>query len=184
VEKSPENVVSAAPLRRLKGAYPRARYLHLTRHPVTTQSSMIQHRHRSFASPPADGEPMEGIAAWLDAHLRILSFTSKLPQESAMKVRAEDVLNDPRPHLRAIADWLGLQTDETSIEAMRHPERSPFARPGRAGSGILGGHDPNFLRDPFPRRVEVPPALEKPPGWQGEMQLWQAAVEVARHLGY
>src|SRR5262245_49158513 len=35
VEKSPENVATAAALRRLAAAYPNARYLHLTRHPVT-----------------------------------------------------------------------------------------------------------------------------------------------------
>src|SRR4051812_27146112 len=47
VEKSPENVATAAALRRLARAYPHARYLHLTRHPVTTQASMVEHRKRT-----------------------------------------------------------------------------------------------------------------------------------------
>jgi hypothetical protein len=184
VEKSPENAVGAAALRRLKSAYPKARYLHLTRHPVTTQSSMVQHRNRTVPSHPLEGEPMTGIAAWLDVHARILRFTASLPKDRILRVRAEDVLNSPGPHLRAIAEWLGVRADHHAIEPMRHPEASPFARPGPAGSGILGGHDPNFLRDPIPRRVELPPTIEQPSGWQGEASLWRMAVELARHLGY
>jgi hypothetical protein len=184
VEKSPENAVSAAALRRLKSAYPKARYLHLTRHPVTTQSSMVQHRNRTVPSHPLEGEPMTGIAAWLDVHARILRFTTSLPKDRVLRVRAEDVLNNPGPQLRAIAEWLGARADHQAIEAMRHPEASPFAWPGPAGSGILGGHDPNFLRDPIPRRVELPPTIEQPSGWHGEASLWRMAVELARHLGY
>jgi hypothetical protein len=184
VEKSPENAVSAAALRRLKSSYPKARYLHLTRHPVTTQSSMVQHRNRTVPSHPFEGGPMTGIAAWLDVHARILRFTGSLPEDRILRVRAEDVLNNPGPHLRTIAEWLGVRADHHAIEAMHHPEASPFARPGPAGSGILGGHDPNFLRDPIPRRVELPPTIEQPSGWQGEASLWRMAVELARHLGY
>ena len=36
VEKSPDHVLNPAALRRIKRAYPKARYLHLTRHPVTS----------------------------------------------------------------------------------------------------------------------------------------------------
>jgi hypothetical protein len=99
-------------------------------------------------------------------------------------VRAEDVLNDPVTHLRTIAAWLGVRLDDVALAAMRCPEASPFARPGPAGSGILGGHDPNFLHDPVPRRVELPAGIEQPPGWQGNAQLWTATVALARDLGY
>jgi hypothetical protein len=40
LEKSPENSSRDEYLSRLDAAYPRARYLHLTRHPVTTAASM------------------------------------------------------------------------------------------------------------------------------------------------
>ncbi len=101
-----------------------------------------------------------------------------------LRVRAEDVLNDPDGQLRAIAEWLGLRADAGAIAAMRHPEASPFARPGPAGSGVIGGYDPGFLNDPIPRRVEIPSTVEQPSDWRGEPRLWRTAVELAHRLGY
>ena len=184
VEKSPENVATDAALHRLAAAYPRARYLHLTRHPVATQASMVAHANRTVPEYPLAGQPMAGIAAWRDVHARILRFAAKLPAGCVMRVRAEDVLNDPEPQLRAIAQWLGLRSDKAAIAAMRRPEASPFARPGPAGSGVIGGYDPAFLEDPVPRRVELWPNVERPPGWHGEARLWRATIALARRLGY
>lgn len=184
VEKSPENVATAAALRRLARAYPNARYLHLTRHPVTTQASMVAHRRRTVPSHPPEGQPMAGIAAWLEVHGRIARFLARLPPERVLRVRAEDVLNDPERQLAAIARWLGLRTDATAIAAMRHPEASPFARFGPEGSGVVGGHDPGFLRAPIPRAVELPHTVEQPTGWQGEARLWQRTIALAHRFGY
>jgi hypothetical protein len=184
VEKSPENVATGAALRRLAAAYPRARYLHLTRHPVATQASMVAHGNRTVPEHPLRGQPMAGIAAWREVHARIARFAARLPADRVMRVRAEAVLNDPAPQLRAIAQWLGLRADDAAIEAMRHPEASPFARLGPAGSGVLGGNDPGFLHDPVPRRVELCPTLEQPPGWHGEPRLWRQTIALARRLGY
>ena len=184
VEKSPENVTSDAALRRLAAAYPEARYLHLTRHPATTQASLAEHLVRTMPEHPRIGEPMAGVAAWRNVHARILRFTSSLPDDRIMRVRAEDVLDDSRGRLRAIAAWLRLRVDDDAIEAMRHPEASPFARFGPPGSGVVGGHDHGFLRDPIPRRVAVPPTIERPPGWHGQTRLWRRVAELARQLGY
>jgi hypothetical protein len=184
VEKSPENVGSAAALRRLAAAYPDARFLHLTRHPMTTQASMAQHLLRTVPERPRLGEPMAGIAAWCEVHERILRFADALPDTRIIRLRAEDILNDPRPPLRTIAAWLGLRTDDAAIEAMGHPEASPFGRFAAAESGVIGGHDHGFLSDPVPRRVEIPPTIEPPPGWYGERSLWQRMAALARRLGY
>jgi hypothetical protein len=184
VEKSPENLTTAAALRRLASAYPRARYLHLTRDPVTTQASMAAHLLQTVPEHPRVGEPMAGIAAWHGIHARILRFAAALPGDQMMRVRAEDVLNDAPAQLRAIAAWLRLRTDAAAIEAMCHPEHSPFARFGPPGSGVIGGHDHGFLHDPVPRRVAVSPTIEPPAGWHGEARLWQRTVELAHRLGY
>jgi hypothetical protein len=183
-EKSPENVVTAAALRRLARAYPRARYLHLTRHPTTTQASLAQHLLRTVPEHPRLGEPMAGIAAWCSVHARILRFAASLPAERVTRVRAEDVLNDPAAQLRAIAAWLGVRTDTAAIDAMGHPEASPFARFAPAASGVIGGHDHGFLTDPLPRRVELPATVEPPPGWYDTSRLWERARALARRLGY
>jgi sulfotransferase family protein len=184
VEKSPETVTSATALKRLKAAYPNARYLHLTRHPLTTQASASRHLRETVPEHPQAGEPMAGIAAWVQVHKRILRFTAVLPKQRALRVRAEDVLNDPDHQLREIARWLGIRDDDEAIEAMRHPERSPFARFGPRGSGVIGGHDHGFLRDPVVRGAELPASLAPPEGWIGEPRLWRRAEALARRLGY
>src|SRR5262249_51555296 len=78
VEKSHENVETDAALMRLAAAYPRARYLHLTRHPVSTQRSIQEHFNRILPGYGQQGQPMSGIAAWFETHRRILRFASDL----------------------------------------------------------------------------------------------------------
>jgi len=184
VEKSPENVNTDDTLERVSSAYARARYLHLTRHPVTTQRSMQEHLSRTVPAHPQDGEPMAGIAAWYETHRRILHFAADLPADRYTRVRAEDVLNDSLPQLRAIAAWLRVRTDDSAIEAMKHPEASPFAKPGPLDSGAVGGGDPSFLRDPIPHRVHVPGTLDPPTGWAAGASVWKMVVALANRLGY
>ncbi len=184
VEKSPDNVLTGTGLRRMASAYPKARYVHLTRHPLATQRSMQEHWNRILPSYPRDGEPMSGIASWYDTHRRILHFAAKLPPNRYLRVRTEDVLNDTESQLRAIAVWLGLRADGSAIEAMKHPEASPFASSGPTASGILGGHDPSFLLDPIPHPVKVPRTLDPPQGWAAEPSVWRLVVDLANRLGY
>jgi len=184
VEKSPENVETEAALTRLASAYPRARYLHLTRHPVTTQRSMQEHWKRIVSGYSIAGQPMSVIASWVLAQARILRFAKTLPENRYLCVRAEDVLNDARSRLRSIAAWLEIRTDENAIENMMHPEASPFANWGLDESGVAGGNDPNFLRDPIPRPVQLPRTVDQPFGWEGYSSLWQLTVEIANRLGY
>ncbi len=184
VEKSPENVATATALRRLASAYPEARYLHLTRHPVTAQASMAEHMLRTIPEYPRLGEPIAGMRVWRVVHTRIRRFARTLPRRRILQVRAEDILNDSAAYLRAIAAWLRLRTDDAAIEAMCRPEASPFAHFGPSGSGVIGGHDHGFLKDPVPRRVDVPETIEPPPGWYGEPRLWRQVVTLARQFGY
>jgi hypothetical protein len=184
VEKSPENVATDAALNRLASAYPRARYLHLTRHPVTTQRSIVEHMNRTVPGYAMPDQPMSVIASWVDVHQRILRFGATLPANRYTCVRAEDVLNDSRPQLSSIADWLQISSDDGDIEAMLRPERSPFASLGPTTTGIIGGNDHAFLRDPVPHPVKSPPKLDRPEGWIGNSSLWRMTVEVANRLGY
>ena len=184
VEKSPDNILDDVGLKRMDAAYPKARYLHLTRHPVTTQRSVQEHRNRTIPTHPLDGEPMSGIGSWYDVHRRILHFAAGLPAERYLRVRAESILNDTTSQLYAIAVWLGIRADDDAIEAMRHPETSPFARFGPAASGVAGGNDPGFLHDPIPRRVEIPCTLEPPEGWVADSSIWKMVADLANRLGY
>jgi len=184
VEKSPDNLLNDAALARMVEAYPRARYLHLTRHPVTTQRSMQSHLKRTLPSYPQEGEPMCSISSWYEIHRRILNLAAGLPEDRYMRTRAEDVLNDTQSQLHAITAWLGVRTDAGVIEAMQHPEASPFACPGVSGSGVIGGNDPSFLRNPIPHRVETSCKLEAPQGWVADPGVWETVAEMANRLGY
>ena len=130
------------------------------------------------------GHPMLGIAAWAETQCRILRFGATLPETQYRRVRAEDILNNPHSQLSSIASWLALRTGEDAIEAMMHPERSPFARLGVAATGIVGGHDPGFLRNPILRPAKVLLTLDPPEGWVENSSLWQMTVDIATRLGY
>jgi len=184
VEKSPENVESDEALERLKTAYPAARFLHLTRHPITTQRSIQEHLQRTVPGFLIPGQPMAGVAYWVEVHSRILAFAASIHEQAWMRVRAEDVLNDAPAQLERIAVWLGLSTGAGALEAMRHPEASPFACPAPPDSGLAGGNDPAFLQDPIPHRVAVPCELRPPAGWKGNAALWDRAIDLANQLGY
>ncbi|HME86559.1 MAG TPA: sulfotransferase [Roseiarcus sp.] len=184
VEKSPENVDSGASLERMANAYPKARYIHLTRHPVATQRSMERHRRQTTPEFPPRGEPMTGIVAWFQTHERILEFCASLPEDRHMRIRAEDALNDPDREMGRIAAWLGVSADAEALETMKHPENSPFVRSGPPGSGAAGGSDPGFLADPRLRAVELSQSLAPPPGWSLDLSVWRCVADLARILGY
>ena len=127
---------------------------------------------------------MYGIHSWYETNRRILIFSSTLAEGRFMHVRAEDVLNNKIIKLGDIAEWLGLRTDDSAIEAMTHPEMSPFAKLGPAESGIIGGNDHGFLRDPIPHSVPIPNTLTPPDGWFADECIWPMVVSLANRLGY
>ena len=184
VEKSPEHVVAPHALCRLAEAYPRARYVHLTRHPVSTIRSMHEHLLRTLPGYRDRDFTRYCITTWLRGHQRIAAFTRRLPPERRLRLRAEGVLNEPAPHLRAVAMWLGISAGEHALDAMRHPERSPFAGFAPAASGVSGGNDPAFLRDPQPHAVGLPRDLGPPEGWPSDPALWAKVRRAGRELGY
>jgi hypothetical protein len=184
IEKSPENVQTDTALNRMASAYPRARYLHLTRHPVTTLRSVQEYWKRVVPEHSVEDQPMSVMVSWIEAQCRILRFAANLPANRYLRIKSEDVLNDSWSKLKLIAAWLGIRTDDEAIEAMLHPEASPFAQLGPVGSGVIGGNDPDFLRDPVPRAVETLGTIDRPPDWIGHEQLWQLTIDIGNHLGY
>lgn len=185
VEKSPDHALSQAALDRMAAAYPNARYIHLTRHPLTTQQSVQKHWQRMLPGyRPQPDDVSSGIAAWYEIHRRIQLFGAGLAPGRYLLVMAEAVLNDPVARLEAIARWLGVGTDPAAIEAMLHPEHSGFARMAPPESGVAGGHDHGFLQHPAPRRVPKPPALDVPAEWIGGAHAWRLVADLARGFGY
>lgn len=183
VEKSPDTVNSDEAIVSCVHAYPDARFLHLTRHPVTSQRSM--RKYWSSQTPEGGSESLVATSAvaWYWGHRRIVQTLDTLPVRQWMRIRAEDLLRAPEQCLPGILDWLGLECSAEIIARMRQTERWTFA--GFDSGSRLGGGDRLFLTEPRLREVGGPPSsvvfepeLGIPPPIENAMR------ELAEQLGY
>jgi Sulfotransferase family len=181
VVKSPRTALSMGSLSRAVRFFPRARFLHLTRHPVSSVASLLA-VHRSYTRQVGDDDATYNFYAqlWITAHRSILAITRELDPETTVRVKAEDIGIGVDCWLERIARWLGVSHDAPCIEAMKHPERSPYAAARPHGSA--GENDIGFLAAPWFRPVPEPPALD----FSGPLDfaLRREAVDLAKALGY
>lgn len=184
VEKSPATVESGQALARCLRAYPNARYLHVTRHPVSTQRSMLT-LYNQFHFPagmPTAERVRRCVLTWYSCHLRIVRALEPLPPSRWLRVRGEDLIGEPRAWLPRILDWLRLPHDEAIIDRMLDTQSWEFAAwDGHIG---FGGADPNFLLAPRLRAAEPPDADLTDPAWQLGGEVTGAVTVLARYLGY
>jgi Sulfotransferase family len=163
VDKSPIYVYSPESLQRIKQAFPSASYIHLVRHPRATCESIYKLRNvvKEGLDKMRVGEAARKLVKdryerlaqvedpddlWLKPHLRIIEFLEGIDDSQHTRINGEDFMSDPDSHLARIAEWLGISTDKESIEAMRHPERSPYACYGPQNAKY--GNDPSYLEKP------------------------------------
>lgn len=180
LEKSPDSVSSDEALDQCVTAYPKARFIHLTRHPVTTQRSMHEH----VRTLPGDEQSKIARTAlrWHLTHLRIAKRLASMPSDMWLRVRAEDLLRDSDVSLRRICDWLRLPYDSDIIARMQHPEGWRFSGTGPDGN-LLGG-DHKFLRDPVLRQIPEPGPVVFDPAWRLHPELIDQMTQLAKYLGY
>ena len=185
VEKSPVNSRSIRHLKRIYKQYPNSFFLHLVRHPVSGAKSREEFnqdlilRSMHYRGTKLIYHTLE----WYEMHRNIMEFTSKLPIGQTMRIRGEDLLSDPDQYLPQIAEWVGIRTDTAAIEAMKHPENSPYACVGPAPA--RGGNDLKFMLSPKLRVGKVKePSLEaflpEALAELNEQETW----EMARRLGF
>jgi hypothetical protein len=192
VDKSPLHVYSMESMERMIDAFPDAMFLHLTRHPRGNCESIYKlHKRAKERAAQIRGEKplLDDINCvpdkiWCYPHLLILDFLSSIPLEQQYRMRAEDFLVDPDHHLKKLANWLQISTEPEAIEAMKHPENSPFACFGPAGA--VFGNDPGFLQAPKFRQSKGVGFgdMEGPLSWDDELFLGESVREVANLLGY
>jgi hypothetical protein len=75
-------------------------------------------------------------------------------------VRAEDLLSRPDDLLPQIVNWLGIRGDAEAIEAMKHPESSPFANEGPITA--RWANDPKFISSPRLHKTILPSETRLP----------------------
>lgn len=191
VEKSPGVLRHREYLDRMRDAYPRAKFIHLVRHPIPQGQSVLKAKGGVgvlMALGSVDTRPviaeLEPQLAWYNAQVQILSFLDTLPEDQVLTLRGEDLLNDLDPMLAALCRWLGISDAPDAIAAMKRPEASPYSCMGPANASL--GNDVNFLNEPHLREGKIKlPALDAALPWrQGGMQLHPRVRAMAEALGY
>ena len=185
VEKSARTGMSRTSMERARGFYPDARFVHLTRHPITAIESM-RNCHQPFKAHAVSAWTESSILSycgrvWLHTQRSILRFTSTLAPGQSMRVRSESILRDPDEHLPRVLSWLGLPQWAGEVDLMKHPEFSPYAR---KLDGIRDDSDSSFLLQPSLRAIPDDPPLEFPTAWGVSQPLAAEVVEMAAALGY
>jgi hypothetical protein len=204
VDKSSSMPRSLTFLNRASELFPRARYLHIVRHPCSYSESVMREVEREaksgvvplwlrrLASAPFDpvnvdpyqGRTYDPQSGWFYIHSQLREFLEPLPANRWLRIRGEELLADPAHVLCGIAEWLGIRSDHAAIQAMQHPEKSPYARLGpslaRHGNDLAFLMNPSFSPAP---RTEV--SLDGPLPWRPDGREFQSKVkELARHFGY
>jgi len=192
-EKTPQVTERIEHMQRIVSQFPEVRFLHLLRHPFGHVLSRIERRLKVLrqVSPHIDmveaAQRFEGAdpqRLWHQCNSNILSFLETVHPDHQLRVRGEDLLADPDPHLRKIAIWLKLRSDPEAVDAMKHPERSPFACFGPP-SARRGG-DEKFFRGPAVRpSARRPESLDGPLPWREDQAGFAPEVRwLARRFGY
>jgi len=205
VEKSTSNVYRIGYMQRADQMFPEARFIHLIRHPRGQGESVVRfiearettrgplsrsnwvYQLGSDRGRERNGEKETALdpqRSWLTLNRNICAFLKNMPADRKMEVRGEDLLRKPATVLKQIVGWLGLRTDRKAILAMKHPERSPFARFGPQGARF--GGDGSFLRDPRLRPLRAKShSLDGPLSWRSDGLGFSSEVSrMAKEFGY
>jgi hypothetical protein len=205
VEKSPSVAFHVGSMERARRMFPQARFIHLVQHPqaycrtvLAAVEDAMAHQGRipqwlrqlaCFSAANADELSQEQFdfdpqQAWCVLNNNICEFFETMSEDQKLRVRIEDVVTSQDSTLRAITEWLGLRADNDAIEAMRHPERSPYACFGPVGARY--GDNPLFLRSPIlPAPPTDPDSLEAPLSWRQDGEGLSPEVRaLARQFGY
>lgn len=190
VEKSPSYTMSVKRMQAILRAFPGARFVHLVRHPVAQCKSLMAINDGAFCLKVEGFELGDDYAliepqiAWHDMNMNILDFLDEVAPERQMRLRGEDVMAEPQRYLAEIARWAGWRDDDEAIDAMMHPERSPFACFGPINA--LFGNDPNFLAGPTfrPHKPKLPSLSGRLPWRTDGKGLYPEVIELANEFGY
>lgn len=188
VEKSPSTVVKQEYIDRMLRNFPKANLIHLTRHPRGTAESVLSLRagHQNLNRIVGNIAGLDPERIWRISHERVIAATESLPVGQCMRLKGEALLANLDVYLPQICEWLGLRQDPEAIEAMMHPEQSPYACPGPPGAAR--GNDPNFLENPHldPARLAgiKEPCLAGELSWRAGEVFDKTTIKFARQLGY
>ncbi len=191
MDKSPLLITDVKALNRIIDACPETLFIHLTRHPIKQGESILSYLDSALLQSInsldylEDKVIFEPQIAWHDLNVNILNFLeTRVPKEQQMRLCGEAVMENPEEELSKVCRWIGVRDDAEAIDAMMHPERSPYANVGPVNA--LFGNDMNFLRgSKFKKHKPDMPSLDTPLPWREDGKcLRPEVIEMARDFGY
>ena len=142
--------------------------------------------HEQINRMVGDNPSMDPERVWRTTHEMIVTMTDDLPIGQCMRLKGEELLGNLDIFLPQICEWLGIRQDAAALDAMLHPEASPYACEGPRGA--TRGNDPNFLENPKLDLERL--ARMREPKMAGELD-WRpgevfqpATYKLAKQLGY
>jgi thioester reductase-like protein len=136
VDKSPLFFPPQAVIRRLANLFPRARFVHLVRHPVACISSYVRERFHGIFPETRGIDPYDcGEWVWTRVQEGILEIEAELGPGRMHRLYFEDLTGDPERALRRLCPSLGLTFEPALL--------TPYSGHRMVAGGFQVG-DPNF----------------------------------------
>jgi thioester reductase-like protein len=136
VDKSPLFFPPQPVIRRLASLFPRARFVHLVRHPVACISSYVRERFHGIFPETSGIDPYDcGEWVWTRVHEGILELEAELGPGRMHRLYFEDLTADPERALRRLCPSLGLSFEPALL--------MPYSGHRMVAGGFQVG-DPNF----------------------------------------
>jgi thioester reductase-like protein len=172
VDKSPCFFPPQAVIRRLASLFPRARFVHLVRHPVACISSYVRERFHGIFPETHGIDPYDcGEWVWTRVHEGILEVEAELGPGRMHRLYFEDLTGDPERALRRLCPSLGLSFEPALL--------TPYSGHRMVAGGFQVG-DPNFTRYTSIR-------ADKAEAFRDDVLphgLREATLAIAERLGY
>jgi thioester reductase-like protein len=138
VDKSPLFFPPQAVIRRLASLFPRARFVHLVRHPVACISSYVRERFHGIFPETHGIDPYDcGEWVWTRVQEGILELEAELGPGRMHRLYFEDLTGDPERTFRRLCPPLGLSFEPALL--------TPYTGHRMVAGGFQVG-DPNFTR--------------------------------------
>jgi hypothetical protein len=158
VEKSPINTLRISRLRQIIAAYPNAKFLHLTRSVKGNAKSLKEFLADKNNATPIGVDPLSAkslsrnypASIWLISHRNVLTIKPMIKPENYLRMKGEDLLNNPLKMLENFCEWMEIDSSASSIGAMMRPHESRYAYVGPRIA--YGGNDGKFMRQPVLRK--------------------------------
>ena len=114
VDKMPANFLYAG---LIHAAFPRARIIHMQRHPIDTCLSIY---FQNFSAMGAYANDLDNLASYYTQYLRITEhWGAVLPAASLMSIRYEALIEDLEGCTRRMLDFIGLPWDPKCLDFHR-----------------------------------------------------------------